>query len=229
MRRPSFALVCAISLACSGRDLRPASVHTPDRAREPGQPTNIVPRSSDTLVRDCLQKTGPFQVSEDSIGPLSLSLPLGTLKTTCLGAKDTVHDGENDEYPSLVWHFHGLNAVAYQFMDSLRPEFPADVWAVQGTNGLLFGRLPLTARWGEVHRAFGAGRGSGNNIEGDYNKITVMFCSHPRLFLEVEAPSDSLGGESWLSSDLSRIPSDAPILGVAFLSRPEPGWQCREP
>ncbi len=139
-------------------------------------------------------------------------------------ARDTVRYGENETYPSLAFHFKGLTAVATQWKDSLLPSQPADLWLVLGENGLLYGRLPLTAPWAAFRDALGAGIAHGGGISIDEHKVTVMFCAHPRVFFDFDAPASSV--PEGQTPELSGIPNDARVKDVAFFPRPNPTWHC---
>ncbi len=168
----------------------------------------------------CLQEPGPLRVSEDSVGPLDLRLSLQRLRAVCPAARDTVDSEQNATYPSVVFPFKGLTAVATQLEDSLLTGQPADAWFVFGQNGLLYGRLRLTATWAAFRDALGAGISGG--VSRDGKNVTVMFCRHPRAFLDFERP-DSVEDQS---SDLSHIPSDARLKDIAIFLRAKPTWIC---
>jgi hypothetical protein len=57
----------------------------------------------------------------------------------------------------------------------------------------------------------------------DDNRITVVFCGHQRLFVILQAPSNSVEDQS---KDLSRIPSSATIQEVEIFPQPNPTWSC---
>ncbi|SRR5713101_7159981 len=69
-----------------------------------------------------------------------------------------------------------------------------------------------------------AARGAGisGGVSRDGKNVTVMFCRHPRAFLDFEPP-DSVEDQS---SDLSHIPSDARLKDVALFLRAKPTWIC---
>jgi hypothetical protein len=225
MMRYSCTLLFSLVLACSRPDGQQANVQSTRRDSVGQQALASVSQpSADTQVPYCSQEPGALRVSEDSIGPLDLGTNLKSLRTVCPGARDTLHYGEHDAYPSLVFHFKGLTAVATQWQDSLLPSQPADVWLVLGENGLLYGRLALSAPWAVFRNAFGAGIAHGGGISIDEHKVTVMFCAHPRMFFDFDAPANSV--EEGQSPDLSRIPSDARLKDVAFFPRPNPTWHC---
>jgi len=222
MIRYSCALLLSLVLACLRPDGQQTNVRSTRRDSVDQQALASVPPSADTQVPYCSQEPGALRVSEDSIGPIDLGTNLKSLRAFCPSARDTLHYGENDAYPSLVFHFKGLTAVATQWQDSLLPNQPADVWVVLGENGLLYGRLPLSAPWAVFRDAFGAGIAHGGGFSIDEHKVTVMFCAHPRLFFDFDAPANSVEE----SSDLSRIPSDARLTDVAFFPQPNPTWHC---
>jgi hypothetical protein len=167
---------------------------------------------------------GPLRISEDSIGPLDLEAPLERLRGLCPAARDTVWYGRESASPAVFFPFSGLSVFAVQDQDSLLLEAPADGWEVRETNGLLFGQLPLTAPWVDLQRAFGPGIASRANTSTDEKVVTVMFCSHPRAFLVLRAPPESVTPGS--RADLSRIPSLATVVQVAIYPRPNPTWTC---
>ena len=197
--------MCGLFLACSERAEKRESVS----------------RSSlDSGGTYCVQEPGTLRVSEDSVGPLDLRLSLQRLKAVCPAARDTVDSETNATYPSVVFPFKGLTVVATQLEDSLLPGQPADAWRVFGHNGLLYGRLPLTATWAAFRDVLGTGISGG--VSRDGRNVTVMFCRHPRAFLDFERP-DSVEDQS---SDLSHIPSDARLKDIALFLRAKPAWIC---
>src|SRR5713101_7005522 len=221
MMRCSSTFLCSLLLACSGRDRRQANVQSTHRDSVNKQAPGPVARpSAATNVPYCSQEPGTLRVSEDSIGSLDLGMNLKDLRTVCPGARDTVRYGENETYPSLAFHFKGLTAVATQWKDSLLPSQPADLWLVLGENGLLYGRLPLTAPWAAFRDALGAGIAHGGGISIDEHKVTVMFCAHPRVFFDFDAPASSV--PEGQTPELSGIPNDARVKDVAFFPRPNP-------
>lgn len=163
-------------------------------------------------------------VSEDSVGPLDLWMTLRSLKARCPAAYDTVSYGHETTNPAVVFPFHDLTAMAVQYQDSLLLDQPADAWGVTGVNGRVLSRVPLSAPWIEFRESFGPAIASGENTAIGENRVSVMFCSHPRLFLVLDAPSDSVAADR--PADLSRIPRDAEIAELDVFPRPNPTWQC---
>src|SRR5881396_2609699 len=146
--RCSCTLLCSLLLACSERAEKLANVQSSQRDGANERASALVSRpAADTGGSYCSQEPGTLRVSEDSIGPLDLAMNLKRLRAVCPTARDTVDSEMSGPYPSLAFHFKGLTAVAIQWEDSLLPGQPADVWLVLGENGLLYGRLPLTAPW----------------------------------------------------------------------------------
>jgi len=161
---------------------------------------------------------GPIDISEDSVGPLDLSMTLASLKALCPAAYYSVSYGEETTNPALVFPFEKLTVVAVQHQDSLLPGRSADGWGVSGTKGLLFTRVPLAAPWAEFRAAFGPGISDGSH------GLTVMFCAHPRMLFRLDASPDSVSSER--PADLSRIPGSARIKELEILPRVNPTWQC---
>ena len=215
--RCSCILVCGLLFACSRRGDAPSSHR--DAVNERPSPS-LTGSTVDTVSRYCVQGPGSLRVSEDSIGPLDLRMNLKSLRGVCPSARDTVDAEKRDTFPSLVFHFKGLTAVATQLQDSLIPTQPADEWLVFGADGLLYGRLPLTAPWAVFRDALGVGISGG--VSSDGKNVTVMFCAHPRMFLDFELP-DSIEDQS---RDPSRIPGDARLRSVGLLQRASPSWNC---
>ena len=217
MTRRSCLAICGFLCACSGR----GDASSSHRGAANERPPASVPGSTvDTVRRYCFQEPGSVRVSEDSVGPLDLRMNLNSLRSVCPSARDTVDAEQSDTNPSVVFHFKGLTAVATQLQDSLIPTRPADVWLVFGGDGLLYGRLPLTASWAAFRDALGVGISGG--VSSDGKNVTVMFCVHPRMFLHFELP-DSMEEQS---RDISRIPNDARLRDVALLLRASPSWNC---
>ncbi len=216
-------LFCGFLLACSEHVEKRANLQSSQRdvANERAS-ASVPPLAADTVGSHCFQEPGTLRVSEDSVGPLDLRMSLKRLRAVCPSARDTVDSEGNTTSPSLAFHFKGLTAVATQLEleDSLLPGQPADVWLVHGENGLLYGRIPLTATWAAFRDALGTGISGG--VSRDGKNVTVMFCAHPRAFLDFEF-SDSVEDQS---SDLSHIPNDARLKDVAVFLRAKPTWNC---
>ena len=159
-------------------------------------------------------------MSEDSVGPLALRMNLKSLRSVCPSARDTLDVEGPATFPSVAFHFKGLTAVATQMQDSLAPAQPADEWLVFGDSGLLYGRLPLKASWAAFRDALGAGISGGASRDG--KNVTVMFCVHPRMFLDFELP-DSMEDQS---RDLSWIPGQARLRDVGLLRQASLRWHC---
>jgi len=188
-----------------------------------GSNAPMVAAKTDTPKGYCSLVAGPVYISEDSIGPLDLGMTMASLKATCRAAYETVVYGEESANPAVAFPFEGLTATAVQHQDSLLPQQAADAWSITGPNGLLFGRLRLSAPWVEFRDAFGPG------IVSSAGGVTVMFCAHPRLLFVVDASSDSIAIDeqpgSW-NHNLSRIPRLANIKEVDIFPRPMADWSC---
>jgi hypothetical protein len=198
-----------------------------DRAAKPSDRKNAVTHQGEAgpARQYCLPAAaGPIQVSEDSVGPLALGVSLGRLKAICPAAYYIVSYGEETASPALAFPFEGLTAVAVQDQDSLLLDRPADGWRVSGTNGILWGRVRLTAPWADFRDAFAPGIASGENISIGEHRVTVMFCAHPRVLLVLDASPDSVLPDR--RADLSRIPASARIRELDILSSSNPTWQC---
>ncbi len=200
------ALVLSTYVACAGSDRRAGGSR--DAAGR---------QNADALLEDCSQDSGAaVRISDDSIGPLPLGATMQSLRATCRAARDTVRYGESSSYPGVVFPFHGLSVVAFQYEDSLHLDEPADTWIVRGANGLLPNGVRTTATWAELRKAYGPGRGGGDL------GLAVMFCTHPNLFLELDASPDSVRHDR--PTDLSRIPNNARITEI--LIERTPPWSC---
>ncbi len=184
-------------------------------AQAPGSTTRL---NTQPVPKYCAQGAAGLRVSEDSLGSLDLGMNLRSLRASCPAASDTVWPGENDVYPAVVFRFDGLNAIAVQYRDSLLPNEPAETWFISGANGVILGRLPLNASWGEVQRLFGAG------IADGADGLIVMFCEHRRLLFELDASPDSVTPDR--PADLSRIPSGARIKQLIVFHEINPTWHC---
>lgn len=207
---PCWALVIVTALwACAGGE-------------RGGRRTDVAARrDTETVVRYCLEgSAAPVRISEDSIGSLDLGMDLRSLRRICAAAHDTIRYGENDAYPAVVFPFNGLTAVAVQYRDALRLDEPADAWVVRGGNGVLPGEVSLTASWAQFRKAYGRGLGHAAYDVG----VTVMFCAHPRLFVHLDVPGDSV--PPGLTADLSRIPNDARITELSIFLKANPTWTC---
>jgi len=217
MTRCSWTVLASLLLACSRRGDTPSS-HRDGGAQRP--PPGAALSAADSEGLYCFQAPGILQVSEDSVGPLHLGMNLQSLRTVCPSARATIDTAKGGTYSSLVFHLRGLTAVAIQWEDSLLPRQPADEWLILGGDGLLYGRLPLTAPLAAFRDALGAGVTGGTASNG--KDVTVMFCAHPRVLLDFQRP-DSMEDQS---RDLSRIPGDARLKQVTLLPRASPSWNC---
>jgi hypothetical protein len=224
MIQGSRAILCSLLLACSGREAKHVGLQSsqPDThvALNAGA-TNT--QRADSVPHYCARGVSPIRISEDSVGPLDLWMTLRSLRTLCPAARDTVLYGSESSSPALAFSFEGLTAVALQYQDSLLPDQPPDAWSVQGANGVLLGHLSLAAPWAEFRDALGPAIASGAGTSIDDNRITVVFCGHQRLFVILQAPSNSVEDQS---KDLSRIPSSATIQEVEIFPQPNPTWSC---
>jgi len=223
MTRASLSIACAV-LACSGRDGQHAAAQSSHRDSRQHATSTVIPPISDTARHYCARVSGAIRISEDSIGPLDLSKNLSGLHAICPAAHFTVDYGEETSSPAMAFPFEGLTAIAVQHEDSLLSSQPADAWGVSGDSGVLLGKVPLTARWAAFRQAFEPGIASGENISIGQNRITVMFCAHPRILLILHAPPDSVTSDR--PADLSRIPADARIKELDIFPRPNPTSHC---
>ena|SRR6266550_428294 len=224
MIHSSRAILCGLLLACSGREVK----HVGVQSAQPDTQVALKPGATDTQRPDnvphyCARSVSPIRISEDSVGPLDLWMTLRSLRTLCPAARDTVLYGSESSSPGLAFSFDGLTAVALQYQDSVLPDQPPDAWAVHGPKGVLLGHLSLVAPWAEFRDALGPAIASGAGTSIDDNRVTVVFCGHQRLFLILQAPSNSVEDQS---KDLSRIPSSATIQEVEIFPRPNPTWSC---
>jgi hypothetical protein len=120
-----------------------------------------------------------------------------------------VHFGEQTIYPALLFPFDSVTVVAWQYFRSLEPDRAAVVWAIRGTNGVLPHGVPLTARWHDLHGAYG--RGIGNTSFG----VDITFCRLPGFYFDLEADPDSVG-PIW-AGDFTQIPDTAKLLQVSIM------------
>ena len=222
MIRASLAMACAV-LACSGREGEHTAAHSSDRDSGQHVSATMIPPVSDTAGHYCPGASAAIRISEDSIGPLDLSMNLNALHALCPAARFTVSYGVESANPAVAFPFQGLTATAIQHEDSLLPSQPADAWRVSGDSGVLLGNVPLTARWTQFRQAFGPGIAR-RGISIDENRVTIMFCAHPRILLIFHASPDSIAPDR--PADLSRIPADATIQEIDILPEPNATWQC---
>ena len=220
----SRAILCSLLLACSGREVKHVglqSSHADTNVAPNPEATNT--QRADSVPHYCPRGVSPMRISEDSVGPIDLWMTLRSLRTLCPAARDTVLYGSESSTPGLAFSFEGLTAVALQYQDTLLPDQPPDAWSVQGPNGLLLSRLSLAAPWTEFRDALGPAIASGQGTSIDGNRVTVVFCGHQRLFVILQAPSNSVEDQS---KDLSRIPNSATVQRVDIFPRPNPTWSC---
>jgi hypothetical protein len=214
--RTSLTVAFAI-VACSRAETRHAGSQTA-QTDTGGLSLAYQSARTDTVVRHCLEGSAPMRISEDSIGSLELGGSLKTLRVACPAAYETISYGRETASAAVAFPFDGLTAVAVQDEDSVLPDQPADKWRVTGSNGLLLGRLPLTAPWAQLQSVLGPAIGDG--ADG----LTVMFCAHPRLLFVLDASEESVAPDQ--PSDLSRIPSGARIRELLILPQANPTWHC---
>ena len=164
-------------------------------------------------------RTDPLRLTEKCIGPLPVRAPISQLKAIQADSKDSVHYGENDSYPGIVFHFVGLTAAGWQYNDSLQPNSPVDTWVVTGARAMLPEGVPITAEWTQLRGQYGRG------IVDTEDGIRVMFCRFPSLVFELSFDSarklDGLG-----RIDMSRIPPGARIASITIAVEPAAGWNC---
>ena len=170
----------------------------------------------------------PLRISPDSIGILSLTWDLRTIRHRCPLARDTVHYGEATEsggniYPALVISSGGVIVIGIQWSevpDSLRP---LDVWTISGRNVVLPEGIPLDATWGQLHKHYGAGV-----AYLDYDVARVMFCKLPRLLIDLRGGGYHPGEDTpnGITKDLSRLPEAMVVDRVGILLHDDAGWRC---
>ena len=151
-------------------------------------------------------------VTEDSIGDLGLWAPLGLLRQRRPDARDTVRYGESTTYPAVVFPFKGVLVLASQYADSIDLLQPADAWVVQGA-ARLPGDVPLSSSLSDLQRAFGRAIGF------DDLGWTVMFCSHPRFFFEMDVSDPR-------PETLSDMAGGTTVASVTILPVRPAGWHC---
>ena len=163
--------------------------------------------------------SGAFRITEACIGPLPVRATVSQLRAIRAGSKDSLHYGENDAYPGVVFHLVGLNAFGWQYNDSLQTNAPIDTWVVKGRNATLPEGIPITAEWSMVQQKYGQG------IVDTEDGIAVMFCRFPSLIFELTFDgARRLEGSGRI--DMSRIPPDAHIASITIPVEPMAGWNC---
>jgi len=219
---------CAFLYACSrgGAERDRAQSLQSDSLRVSASTTTPA-SSSDTGRRSCSEGVGSLYISEDCIGPLHLGMTVAALKAAFPHSRDTVLYGQESVNPAVRFPLQGLTVLAVQHEDSLIPRHGADVWSVSGSDGLLLGQVPLSARWAEFRAAFGAGIVYADPSTNEH-QVTVMFCSHPRLLFIVDASPDrvAIDDRSGFYHDLSRIPGTATLREIEIFPSPMADWSC---
>jgi len=224
MSRHPVTLFCAFLCACSRE--------APERTRARSSQSDTVAagamatltHSNPPSTPSCSQGVSALCISEDGIGPLDFSMTIATMRAAFPASQDTVLYGEENVSGGVRFTFPGLIVLAGQYEDSLIPRLPADWMSVSSPNGLLFGRVALSAPWATFRDAFSPGIASGENASTDEHRVTVMFCAHPRVLLILDASPDSV--TSSRPADLSRIPPDTRITEVDVFARSNATWHC---
>lgn len=180
------------------------------------------------VAQDCTASVETVQISEKCIGDLAIDSSIG-YNARLHGAQfdTTVYGHESEEssppYPSVGFAFPGLRAVALQYGESLRNDLPADAWIIVGSKGELPRKVPLTATWGDLKRAYGSAVG---NAEYD---VTITFCSYPAFRFYLTADPAKTGSIE-VTGDLSSIPDTSQIAHVLILpARIASRTGCRNP
>ena len=155
---------------------------------------------------------GPVRISPESVGPLPVAAPLRQLLTICPGVQ-TVREAEEHAYPAVEFHVGGLTILASQTIesDSVKLDDPADTWEVKGTNGILPMGVPMSSRWADLRRAYGAAIG-----DIVFDEVVVRFCKFPNMVLHLDADYETV--RPIQGNDLSRIPPDSKIVRILITS-----------
>jgi len=132
-------------------------------------------------------------ISEDSIGPLRLDLPLRALKLVCPQVATTSYSGEESDNPGVVFQFYRLKVDGIQ----IRGFHSFGVYLqtfgiVSGENGMLFG-VPLSARWKEFKHNVGSMIARAEKCidkRAKHNRHVLR--SSPCALLNLEAPPESV-------------------------------------
>jgi len=137
-------------------------------------------------------------ITADSIGPLDVRLTLAQLRRICPSGKSAYSYGEESRNNAILFRLGSVDALASQAInpgEPLVPESPADIWFVTGRAARLPSGLTLASSFGQLKAAYGSG------VARITDRVTVEFCSLPRLQFAVAKPvgipalgrTDSLG------------------------------------
>lgn len=153
-----------------------------------------------------------LRISEDSIGPLPLFLPIDRVAAVCPSADTTFVGGGGRQYPAMVVHFPGITAVGIQYrgtrLDRLQP---ADGWVVFGSGGRLPGNSTLSSDWWYLSAGLGTWQGTNRGV------FVVRFCREPRVVFTMNADSAALErmGDP---PNMAAVPRSATIRHVLIVS-----------
>lgn len=211
--------LCIGLVACAREDASPSRLGVASSPVAQSASSVAVAQSASSVAVDLCAAVQFPRISRDSIGPLSLSLPLGELRSICNTARDTVHEGEATAYAAIMFPMRDLAVVGWQYRESLDARLPADVWVVMGSRALLPEGVSISEQWEHVHAAYGDAVG-----HVDFG-TTVMFCRLPYLFFKFDADPDEVG-PIW-DGDFSKFPREAQIREVSLLRDGAAGWRCQ--
>ncbi len=161
-----------------------------------------------------------FRISNDSIGPLATTDPVGVVKELCPQTRDTLW-GWKEDRPGIVMQIPGGELFGMQSsLDVLDEEQQVSVWSVTGDGLLPEGVSMKTATWGDLRRAYGSGSGTHEAPPEDVPDYVVVvfdrFDTRFVFFLE-NLDTSALGylNPDWdFDIDLSTVPDSATIAKI---------------
>lgn len=222
-RRDLLALLLSVSATtCSA----PQDDHT-DVAPDPPNVAAAPPTAA--AQTQCEWESG-FRISEDSIGPLAITDPVGVVMELCPQARyefaahhwADVSTGR----PMIVIPIPGGELSGMQprrpSRDGLGVEQPVNFWYLTG-DGTLPEGIDMKSTLGDLKRAYGPG--SASVIDGSLSYISVGFARVRGIWFYME----NLDMSALVQPDVyefdvlfSSVPDSATIRGISFRGAPYP-------
>ncbi len=147
------------------------------------------------VAHDCLGPDTIVAIRAGRIGSLPLDLTVDSLRRLCPDVRDTAASGDEELDTAIVISRPGLRLVGRiaaveddggRHAVRLGASSRADSWIVIGTAGELPERVPMTATWGTLVRAYGP-TPYVERLNGD---VTIGFCDAPGIGFHMSVPWD---------------------------------------
>jgi len=167
---------------------------------------------------NCLGADSPVVIAPRGIGALRADFSLDSIRRLCANLQWTTTNGDESLDTAIVITRPGLRVLGVITTveadgGPYRPvHFDStthvELWKISGTAGLLPGRVPITATWGDLRRAYGPLRAFALN-----GIVYVSACRQPALQFLMTSPSPEspINGASPTAVDsvMAGVPIDA--------------------